>query len=171
MPSKTQVLVHLGNTPRPACVDSDQLFKMFSPAVLENALWFETIKTADSVTTAVLHLRFRILGGKGGFGSQLRAQGNKMSSKKRAGDYSCCRDLTGRRIRTTEQNQKIEEHLRAVTEYHGSCRQKEKQGRDDAEGGVLKAGQRFRIQAPREHRNDRIHCHRVIYKQAKDTGM
>lgn len=98
-------------------MDSDQLFKMFSPVVLENALWFETIKNADSVTTAVVHLRFRILGGKGGFGSQLRAQGNKMSSKKRAGDYSSCRDLTGRRIRTTEQNQKIEEHLRAVPEY------------------------------------------------------
>ena len=98
-------------------MDSDLLFKVFSPAILEGASWFDKVKTTTSMATVFLRLRFRTLGGKGGFGSQLRAQGNKMSSKRRAGDFSSCRDLTGKRIRTAGQDQKIEEHLSAVEEY------------------------------------------------------
>lgn len=117
MPSKTKVLVHIGSLPKPIYMDSDLLFKVFPPAKLEGAVWFEMIKTTASMATVFLRLRFRMLGGKGGFGSQLRAQGNKMSSKRRAGDFSSCRDLTGKRVRTVGQNQKIEEHLDAVVEY------------------------------------------------------
>jgi hypothetical protein len=117
MPSKTKVLVYLGSLPKPVYMDSDLLFKVFSPAILQGATWFEKIKTTTFMATVFVRLRFRTLGGKGGFGSQLRAQGNKMSSKKRAGDFSSCRDLTGKRIRTTSQNQKIEEHLGAVEEH------------------------------------------------------
>ena len=40
-----------------------------------------------------------------------------MSSKRRAGNFSSCRDLSGKRIRTTEQNQRIEEHLSAIAEH------------------------------------------------------
>lgn len=40
-----------------------------------------------------------------------------MSSKRRAGNFSSCRDLSGRRIRTTEQNQRIEEHLSAISDH------------------------------------------------------
>lgn len=56
-------------------------------------------------------VRFRLLGGKGGFGSQLRAQGTRMSSKKRAGGYEACRDLSGRRLRSIKEAQLISEHL------------------------------------------------------------
>jgi telomere stability and silencing protein Sde2 len=111
MPSKTKVLVHFENTPKPVCVDSDRLFSLFPSEVLEDAVWFQEAKTSPSSAFTLLHLRFRMPGGKGGFGSQLRAQGNKMSSKKRAGNFSSCRDLSGKRIRTTEQNQRIEEPL------------------------------------------------------------
>ncbi|KAJ1811771.1 hypothetical protein LPJ56_005720 [Coemansia sp. RSA 2599] len=41
----------------------------------------------------------RVLGGKGGFGSTLRSQGNKMS-KKKAANYDNCRDSYGRRLKT-----------------------------------------------------------------------
>lgn len=61
-------------------------------------------------------VRLRLLGGKGGFGSQLRAQGNKMSSKKRAGGYEACRDLSGRRIRTINQAKLIDEYLKKKPE-------------------------------------------------------
>lgn len=63
-----------------------------------------------------MDVRLRLLGGKGGFGSQLRAQGNKMSSKKRAGGYEACRDLSGRRIRTINQAKLIDEYLRKKPE-------------------------------------------------------
>lgn len=65
------------------------------------------IKCSESV----YNVKLRLLGGKGGFGSQLRAQGNKMSSKKRAGNYESCRSLNGQRIRVQKQTKMIEEYL------------------------------------------------------------
>lgn len=47
-----------------------------------------------------IRLCLRLPGGKGGFGSNLRAQGNRLSSRKRSGNYESCRDLaTGLRLR------------------------------------------------------------------------
>lgn len=60
---------------------------------------------------SVYQVRLRLPGGKGGFGSQLRAQGNKMSSKKRAGNYESCRSLNGQRLRVQKQTKMIEEYL------------------------------------------------------------
>jgi hypothetical protein len=57
-------------------------------------------------------VRLRLRGGKGGFGSQLRAQGNKMSSKRRAGNYEACRDLsTGQRLRSSKHAKLIEDYV------------------------------------------------------------
>jgi hypothetical protein len=47
----------------------------------------------------------RLLGGKGGFGSQLRAAGGRMSSRK-TGNNASCRDLNGRRLSTVKEAQK-----------------------------------------------------------------
>lgn len=47
----------------------------------------------------------RVLGGKGGFGSQLRAAGGRMSSQK-TGNNDSCRDLSGRRLSTVKEAQK-----------------------------------------------------------------
>lgn len=52
-----------------------------------------------------LHVGVRILGGKGGFGSQLRAAGGRMSSGK-ATNTDSCRDLSGRRLSTIKEAQK-----------------------------------------------------------------
>lgn len=45
------------------------------------------------------------LGGKGGFGSQLRAAGGRMSSQKTSNNDSC-RDLSGRRLSTLKEAKK-----------------------------------------------------------------
>jgi hypothetical protein len=58
-----------------------------------------------------VQVRLRLPGGKGGFGSQLRAQGNKMSSKKRAGNYEACRDLSGQRLRSQKQAKLIADYV------------------------------------------------------------
>jgi hypothetical protein len=49
-----------------------------------------------------VNLKIRILGGKGGFGSMLRAQGGKMASQKTT-NFEACRDLNGRRLRTVNE--------------------------------------------------------------------
>ena len=52
-----------------------------------------------------LRLTPRVLGGKGGFGSQLRAAGGRMSSQKTSNNDSC-RDLSGRRLSTIKEAKK-----------------------------------------------------------------
>lgn len=47
----------------------------------------------------------RLLGGKGGFGSMLRAQGGRMNAQKTT-NFEACRDLQGRRIRTVNEAKK-----------------------------------------------------------------
>lgn len=61
---------------------------------------------ADSTHNFVtLRLSPRLLGGKGGFGSQLRAAGGRMSSQKTSNNDSC-RDLSGRRLSTIKEAKK-----------------------------------------------------------------
>lgn len=52
-----------------------------------------------------LRLVPRMRGGKGGFGSQLRAAGGRMSSQKTSNSDSC-RDLSGRRLSTLKEAKK-----------------------------------------------------------------
>lgn len=49
-----------------------------------------------------VQVKGRLLGGKGGFGSMLRAQGGRMSSEKST-NVDACRDLNGQRIRAIKQ--------------------------------------------------------------------
>ncbi|KAF8339847.1 telomere stability and silencing-domain-containing protein [Cantharellus anzutake] len=57
-----------------------------------------------------LRLSPLVMGGKGGFGSQLRAAGGRMSSQKTSNNDSC-RDLNGRRISTVKQAQQLAEYV------------------------------------------------------------
>ncbi|KAI9512966.1 telomere stability and silencing-domain-containing protein [Russula earlei] len=57
-----------------------------------------------------LRLVPRMRGGKGGFGSQLRAAGGRMSSQKTSNNDSC-RDLSGRRLSTIKEAKKLAEYL------------------------------------------------------------
>ncbi|TFK72983.1 hypothetical protein BDN72DRAFT_835640 [Pluteus cervinus] len=70
----------------------------------------------DSNTSLItLRLSPRILGGKGGFGSQLRAAGGRMSSQKTSNNDSC-RDLSGRRLSTIKEAKKLAEYLESEPE-------------------------------------------------------
>lgn len=62
---------------------------------------------SGSLDADYVHLRLgvRLLGGKGGFGSQLRAAGGKMSSK-RTENKNSCRTLDGRRLSTVREAEK-----------------------------------------------------------------
>ncbi|KAG5350522.1 UPF0667 family protein C31G5.18c [Termitomyces sp. T112] len=71
--------------------------------------------TASTHNFVSLRLTPRLLGGKGGFGSQLRAAGGRMSSQKTSNNDSC-RDLNGRRLSTIKEAKKLAEYLEAEPE-------------------------------------------------------
>ncbi|KAH8687518.1 telomere stability and silencing-domain-containing protein [Tricladium varicosporioides] len=61
-----------------------------------------------------LRLSMRLCGGKGGFGSQLRAAGGRMSSKRKRNqgeDNGSSRNLDGRRLRTVNEAKALAEYL------------------------------------------------------------
>ncbi|KAG7089919.1 hypothetical protein E1B28_011552 [Marasmius oreades] len=62
-----------------------------------------------------LRLAPSIRGGKGGFGSQLRAAGGRMSSQKTSNNDSC-RDLSGRRLSTIKEAKKLAQYLESEPE-------------------------------------------------------
>ncbi|KAL8951574.1 MAG: hypothetical protein Q9222_002459 [Ikaeria aurantiellina] len=65
-------------------------------------------------TIVPIRLSLPICGGKGGFGSQLRAAGGRMSSKRKrtqGEEYSSNRNLDGRRLRTVAEAKALAEYL------------------------------------------------------------
>ncbi|KAJ7449924.1 telomere stability and silencing-domain-containing protein [Mycena latifolia] len=70
---------------------------------------------SDGSSLVTLRLTPRLLGGKGGFGSQLRAAGGRMSSQKTSNNDSC-RDLSGRRLNTIKEAKKLVEYLESEPE-------------------------------------------------------
>ncbi|KAI8588202.1 telomere stability and silencing-domain-containing protein [Geranomyces variabilis] len=58
----------------------------------------------------MLTLTPRLRGGKGGFGSMLRAQGGKMASQKTT-NFDSCRDLAGRRLKTVNDARALADYL------------------------------------------------------------
>ena len=80
--------------------------------ILNSSLHWCSTKYDDAGNVSSIHICAKLKGGKGGFGSNLRAQGNKMSSKKRSGNYSACRDISGNRIRQLDQAKRISLYLK-----------------------------------------------------------
>lgn len=54
----------------------------------------------------LIEVRFRLKGGKGGFGSSLRLQ---QATKKQTKNFDACRDLQGRRLRKVNQERQLNE--------------------------------------------------------------
>ncbi|CAI2165446.1 7829_t:CDS:2 [Funneliformis geosporum] len=70
-------------------------------------------------------LKIPLLGGKGGFGSMLRAQGGKMASQKTT-NFEACRDLNGRRLRTVNEARRLADHLEQEPERQRAKKEKVK---------------------------------------------
>ncbi|KAK6360381.1 hypothetical protein TWF730_006524 [Orbilia blumenaviensis] len=82
--------------------------------------------TDDFVT---LRLTAPLPGGKGGFGSQLRAAGGRMSSRKRKGQENSdsCRNLDGRRLRTVKEAKALAQYLETKPDMDKKEREKRKE--------------------------------------------
>jgi len=58
-----------------------------------------------------------LLGGKGGFGANLRRQGGRMGAKKTT-NFDACRDLNGRRLKTVKNTQRMAEYIASSDQRH-----------------------------------------------------
>ncbi|KAF3905740.1 hypothetical protein AA313_de0202353 [Arthrobotrys entomopaga] len=76
-----------------------------------------------------LRLTAPLPGGKGGFGSQLRAAGGRMSSRKRKGQENSdsCRNLDGRRLRTVKEAKALAQYLETKPDMDKKEREKRKE--------------------------------------------
>ncbi|KAF8544973.1 telomere stability and silencing-domain-containing protein [Trichophaea hybrida] len=81
---------------------------------------------SNNNTFITLRLTHPLCGGKGGFGSQLRAAGGRMSSRKKSQENSdSCRNLDGRRMRTVKEAKA----LAALLEVKPEMEKKEREAR------------------------------------------
>ncbi|KAL1922057.1 uncharacterized protein VTP21DRAFT_10699 [Calcarisporiella thermophila] len=91
----------------------------------------------------VFNLGVRLLGGKGGFGSNLRAAGGRMASRKTT-NFEACRDLNGRRLRTLNTAKQIADYMEKETEIK---EEREKRIRKKIEDGLKEPPQkRYRFE-------------------------
>ncbi|KAH6640757.1 telomere stability and silencing-domain-containing protein [Chaetomium tenue] len=87
----------------------------------------------DATTTNILPLRLSaaLPGGKGGFGSQLRAAGGRMSKRKKgaggAEEHGSSRNLDGRRLRTVTEAKALAEYLAIKPEMDRREKEKRRQ--------------------------------------------
>jgi len=86
----------------PSFPDSEDIYvSLLSGPIPDVSTTLRDLK-ADHISVRVTP---RLRGGKGGFGSQLRAAGGRMSSQKTSNNDSC-RDLSGRRLSTVKEAKK-----------------------------------------------------------------
>lgn len=97
-----------------------------------------------------LRLSVALPGGKGGFGSQLRAAGGRMSSRKKRGQQEnndSCRNLDGRRMRTVKEAKALAAYLEIKPEMERAERARRRERAEKvvaaAEKGPGRGGGRF----------------------------
>ncbi|KAK6359465.1 hypothetical protein TWF696_000621 [Orbilia brochopaga] len=112
-----------------------------------------TLLGASKYDFVTLHLSVPLPGGKGGFGSQLRAAGGRMSSRKRKGQENSdsCRNLDGRRLRTVKEAKALAQYLETKPDMDKKEREKRRErwekvveaADEKIRGGGSKANARF----------------------------
>ncbi|KAK4902543.1 hypothetical protein LTR27_000480 [Elasticomyces elasticus] len=93
-----------------------------------------TLLTNTNDAFLPLRLSVRLCGGKGGFGSQLRAAGGRMSSRKKRNNEDpngSNRNLDGRRLRTINEAKKLAEYLATKPDMDKKEREERKKRWED----------------------------------------
>ena len=111
--------------------------------ITPSAASLQSLLTRDGESATLLPVRLSVplCGGKGGFGSQLRAAGGRMSSKRKRnqGDNnSSSRNLDGRRLRTVNEAKALAEYLAVKPEMD----KKEKEERRERWQSVIEMAER-----------------------------
>lgn len=126
----------------PANVDRGLIVSTISGKQLRSSDEAPIATLSSGPNTAFLPLRIsaKLCGGKGGFGSQLRAAGGRMSSKKnrdRQDQNGSNRNLDGRRLRTVDEAKRLAEYLATKPEME----RKEKEERRKRWEAVIDAAE------------------------------
>ncbi|KAG0697374.1 telomere stability and silencing-domain-containing protein [Suillus ampliporus] len=104
-------------------------------------------------TLITLKLIPRLRGGKGGFGSQLRAAGGRMSSQKTSNNDSC-RDLSGRRLSTIKTAKRLADYMGNEDERKKAQAEAKKAKLETLEKKIAAASGDTEAVAGRKHRFD-----------------
>ncbi|KAF8838589.1 hypothetical protein BDN67DRAFT_70675 [Paxillus ammoniavirescens] len=107
----------------------------------------------QSSNLVTLRLVPRLRGGKGGFGSQLRAAGGRMSSQKTNNNDSC-RDLSGRRLSTIKTAKRLVDYMENEEERKKAATEAKKAKLDKLERKIALASGDPETFAGRKHRFD-----------------
>ncbi|KAG0129285.1 telomere stability and silencing-domain-containing protein [Tuber indicum] len=100
-----------------------------------------TLSTLTASSFLTLRLHPPLCGGKGGFGSQLRAAGGRMSSRKKRGQQEnndSCRNLDGRRMRTVKEAKALAAYL----EIRPEMEKKEREARKERWRKIVEEAER-----------------------------
>lgn len=105
-----------------------------------------------------LRLSLKLLGGKGGFGSQLRAAGGRMSTRGREQNTDSCRDLSGRRLSSVKEAQKVAQYVEGAEERERQRKEAQAKRLEELNGQVNKLqggmGKKRRNREPEEQDDD-----------------
>lgn len=101
-----------------------------------------------------LRLALKLPGGKGGFGSQLRAAGGRMSSRGREQNTDSCRDLSGRRLSSVKEAQRVAQYVEGAEERERQRKEAQARRLEELNGQVNKlqggSGKKRRDREPEE---------------------
>ncbi|WWC73277.1 uncharacterized protein I206_107243 [Kwoniella pini CBS 10737] len=103
----------------------DVYLRTRSSGPLSPSTSISSLQHGDTNHLIEINVCARLLGGKGGFGSQLRAAGGRMSSGK-ATNMDSCRDLSGRRLGTIKEAQRQAELLESAPALRAKLAAEEK---------------------------------------------
>lgn len=108
LPSELPARSTLSYVLSPVCEEALQSLSLSSGRSIPAHATFAELADAQSDGCGDVHVRLavRLHGGKGGFGSQLRAAGGRMNSKRGQNNTDACRDLNGRRLSTIKEAKK-----------------------------------------------------------------
>lgn len=93
-----------------------------------------------NVDSSPIHVCMRLLGGKGGFGSMLRAIGAQIE---KTTNREACRDLSGRRLRDINEEKRLKDYL-----------EKQKNQQEDEAAKVARKIERLRSKPKHEFKDD-----------------
>ncbi|TPX68393.1 hypothetical protein SpCBS45565_g03142 [Spizellomyces sp. 'palustris'] len=141
--------------------DDQRLTTEGGRSVADNDILFSTEDISRDVFSPVFNLLLRLPGGKGGFGSMLRAQGGKMASQKTT-NFEACRDLSGRRLKTVNDAKKLADYLEKEPERK---RKRQEELMKKIEQG-LKEPQKQKI---RYHDPEFVSSHEKVMEDVKDA--
>jgi len=136
----------------PLCPPSEQSLSLYSGRLLPANATVGALASRNGDPN-YLHVRLSVClcGGKGGFGSQLRAAGGRMSSQKATNNDSC-RTLDGRRLFSVKEAQKLATYLETVPSREAARRESAKKRLEDLKRDINNASSEVNISGPSKAR-------------------